>query len=571
MQPGVPRPSSRRPHATSLLVVLTALLCLPAPGRAQQLSPEEYLRLTEKARELYRAGRWEEAEAAYRTLVELNPADGELWLILARTAERQDRDAAAIDAYGRVLALGYGTRSLIDLRVAALYADSDDKARALDWIERSLRDGLEGRERITRHRAFKRYENDPRYRELAGLLPLREFSRVEGWLHDLDYLVEEIRRLHAAPDRPAFSEEFERTVAEIRSSIPGLDDERIAYELRRLMASLGDGHSGIWSVSTERVGFRALPLDLYWFEDGIFVVAGEGEATSWVGHQVVAVAGVPVDELADAFAPYISRDNPMGLRASVPPLLTRPGLLRAVGATDDSISVAVTLRDRHGGRHQVELAAEEPRPSWRLRSPPPDGGAPVPLYLRMPSQNIWLQQLPEQRAVYVQYNRVWNAPGRTIEAYADSILATLERLDARAAIVDVRRNGGGNNFLNWPLVRALIRFESAEPDRRIYVLAGRHTFSAAQNFANWVERLTDAVFVGEPTGSRPNFTGETTRLTLPYSGLQGSISSRYWQDSHATDERVWIAPDLPVSLSSADYFANRDPVLAAVLRTLERR
>ena len=82
---------------------------------------------------------------------------------------------------------------------------------------------------------------------------------------------------------------------------------------------------------------------------------------------------------------------------------------------------------------------------------------------------------------------------------------------------------------------------------------------------NQVRRWTYPTFVGEPTGSRPNFAGETTPVHMPFSGLRASISSRYWQDSHATDSRIWIAPDIPVELDSQAYFGNRDPVLTAAL------
>jgi hypothetical protein len=93
-----------------------------------------------------------------------------------------------------------------------------------------------------------------------------------------------------------------------------------------------------------------------------------------------------------------------------------------------------------------------------------------------------------------------------------------------------------------------------------WVLAGRNTFSAAQVFANNLDRLTNAVFVGEPTGSRPNFVGEDTALRLPWSGYFGSISSRFHQTFN-NDERIWIAPDYPVALFESDYFAGKDPVL----------
>ena len=99
----------------------------------------------------------------------------------------------------------------------------------------------------------------------------------------------------------------------------------------------------------------------------------------------------------------------------------------------------------------------------------------------------------------------------------------------------------------------------------LLVIIGRNTFSAAQNLINAIEMWTHAVFVGEPSSSRPNSVGEETSVRLPWSGLQLSISSRFFQDSAPTDHRPWIPVEIPVELSSADYFANRDPALEAIL------
>jgi hypothetical protein len=100
----------------------------------------------------------------------------------------------------------------------------------------------------------------------------------------------------------------------------------------------------------------------------------------------------------------------------------------------------------------------------------------------------------------------------------------------------------------------------------LYVLIGRGTYSGAQVFVTRLEALTNAVFVGEPTSSRPTVIGRTGNFTLPYSGLSGFISSELNQSSWPEDHRIWIAPDVPVGLSSRDFFAGRDPTLEAVLK-----
>jgi len=160
----------------------------------------------------------------------------------------------------------------------------------------------------------------------------------------------------------------------------------------------------------------------------------------------------------------------------------------------------------------------------------------------------------------VQFNQVANAPGETLAAFALRIRRTVDEQGTKNLIVDVRHNTGGNARLLNPLLRTLIHFETTRPDARLFVLTSRSTYSAAQIFINEVARLTNAIFVGEPSSSSPSFIGEDTTVVLPASGLAGSISSQYHQ-SDETDVRSWIAPDIPVPLCAKDYFVNRDPAL----------
>jgi hypothetical protein len=74
------------------------------------------------------------------------------------------------------------------------------------------------------------------------------------------------------------------------------------------------------------------------------------------------------------------------------------------------------------------------------------------------------------------------------------------------------------------------------------------------------------LFVGEPTGARPNHYGENVEITLPHSGLHVMASALWWQYSVPSDDRPWIAPDIPAALWSEDDRLRRDPALDAALR-----
>ena len=108
-----------------------------------------------------------------------------------------------------------------------------------------------------------------------------------------------------------------------------------------------------------------------------------------------------------------------------------------------------------------------------------------------------------------------NSDSESIAAFSERLRELLRRESATSLIVDVRHNNGGNNTLVRPLVRTLIEFDMRSPGHRIFVIAGRGTFSAAQNFINRVERWTNATFVGEPSSSSPNFVGEEHGFLLP--------------------------------------------------------
>jgi hypothetical protein len=163
----------------------------------------------------------------------------------------------------------------------------------------------------------------------------------------------------------------------------------------------------------------------------------------------------------------------------------------------------------------------------------------------------------------VQYNSVQRLPWTPL-------LAALRRRAARAdverVVLDLRHNGGGNNTTYGALLQALRR-QPFNRARRLYVLLGRMTFSAAANFATDVDRQTNAIFVGEPMGGGLNFYSPEGRFVtlsrLPIA-MAVPISITYWELAPG-DPRLTIRPEISAPLSSSDYFSGRDPALRAAV------
>ena len=159
-----------------------------------------------------------------------------------------------------------------------------------------------------------------------------------------------------------------------------------------------------------------------------------------------------------------------------------------------------------------------------------------------------------------------DADSESLGEFGLRLRGVLKRDSIRDLVVDLRHNNGGDGYLLGELRRTVVWFAADDPRHRLFVLTGRGTFSAAQVFLNQIDHDTPAIVAGEPSSSRPDFPGEDTSLRLHSTG---SISSR-WHMVDGADTRVWIAPRIPVRLTARDYFANRDPVLDAVLEVMRK-
>jgi hypothetical protein len=360
------------------------------------------------------------------------------------------------------------------------------------------------------------------------------------------------------------AERFSKQVEAVRRQIDELSDEQMLLAIDPLLVVLGDGHSHRGNRGNVPASPR-LPLQFYFFTDGLYVIDAAEPYRDLIGCRVERFGQVATADVEKRLESVVSRDNPMGIRSVGPLLLVDTARLASLGIIEAAGPVTLAVTDRDG---QVRIAKVAPAEGFRLQQKlfaSKLSGAPAPpLYLARVDENLWFERLADSDALFVQFNQVVNQQGRQLADVAKSLRQRLAEHPPKALIVDLRHNGGGNTYFYAPLLKTILFYELLQPEGKVFVLIGRSTFSAAQNFTNDVDRLTDAIFVGEPTGSRPNFAGESTQVVLPYSGVGLSISTRIHAHAYATDRRIWIAPDVAAELSSAAYFANRDPALEAI-------
>lgn len=548
------------------------LLLLIAPfASAQDVRLTDYLQNLREAQARSAAKQWSEAAALWSKVVATNPNAPEYWDQLA-TARYLTRDyRGAIMAYEKTFELGY-FKVLRARDIAHCYGLLGNKELSLTWLDKSLALRYPDLERLQTDPAFSSLRDEPRFRELVGLVDTSKMSRDEGWRVDLRLLAREVVRKGYDPFHLVSKKNFDEAVAKLGKDIPKLTDVEIIIEFMKLLRNVGDGHTGLL-LGPERPEFRtALPVQFYFFKEGLFIIATEPAQSNLIGAQVLSFGDKSVEQVMTALDPLISRDheNKIWPLQIAPYLMRYPALLNGLHLISDQSKVTLTIRDLDGRTAPVTLAANSPESVIWNKFPqtwvtlPQKATGTVPLYIKRMSEPYWFEYLSDSRTVYFQFNLVRNDPKEPLAEFRKRLFKFIDDNEVARLVIDIRWNNGGNANLLRPLIHDLIRNDKINRAGKLFVIIGRRTFSAAQDAAALLERHTNVIFVGEPTGSSPNYIGEEDFFTLPYSRVPINVSDLFHQTAHPQDTRMWIAPQIFAPPSFELYRTNRDPAMEAI-------
>jgi len=405
-------------------------------------------------------------------------------------------------------------------------------------------------------------------------------AEAEKWRADLRFMAEEMPKNHRDLFHQMTREQFQAAVDKLNARIPNLARHQIIVEMERIVAMVGDGHTNLSPTRDPKVGFRTLPVKLYFFKDGLFIRAATREHADIVGTKILRVGNSPTDQAYSAVRELIGRDNEMDAKFFAPHLMVMPEILNAVGLADDMENVKFTV-ESDGKQREVTLKplglADMMPPDSDVSWLPKEGWvdardsakSPTPLWLKDPSNKFRYEFLADSKTVYVQFNQVGNKDEETIEAFSKRLSGFIDANPVERMVLDLRLNRGGNGEFNRPLLLAIIKSLKIDQKGRLFAIIGRSTWSAAQFLINDLEAYTNAIFVGEPSGGKVNSYGDSRKITLPNSGITVRVSTLWWQEDER-DKRQWKEPDIAAELTFDDYRNNRDPALNAILNYAQK-
>lgn len=541
-------------------------------------APAVYYANRVKAIKLVRQENWLAARPIIESLTGQYPDDGDTWYILGLTYFQLGQWEKSISAFKKTLTLGTILSNIptgsapsndIMINIAEAYSELGQESNAITWITKSLEARFDDRKNLIGNSHFKQIANSKAFQEASGSFLPKNLSRVQSWQFDLNFLVAEIKRLHVNVYHSVNKEIFEQMVISISDKIPSLSDQEIVFEFMKLVAAMGNGHNFIVPTYAEKGSFNQLPLQFYKFSDGLFIVGADQQYQQLVGSKVVAIGNTEVDEALSKTQMINARDNEMQQLWLGPYYLGLPSVLKGLNIVNDAENISITIEDTIGGQRVIKpkLKAMEFNGFPKL----PALANSVAIHNLRIKEQYWYQYVPNKASIYIQYNYVHNKPSHSFKDFNIELREKMSQLNAENLILDLRHNAGGDGSTYPPILKTLVQFEMLRPNGKIFVLIGRNTFSAAHNLLLDINRLSNAILVGEPSGSRPNALSEAGWFKLPYSRTWGIISSQFHQASKAEDHRIWIPPHVPVSLSSKEYFSGEDPAMKAIYKIISNR
>ncbi len=358
---------------------------------------------------------------------------------------------------------------------------------------------------------------------------------------------------------------FKDFYEEALGKAPGMDASQLYFSLRRLASFAQDSHTTVGLTQEFVQSFHAIPAQMIYLGGSWHLSVVETSSAGYLGAEVVAINGVPMQEVEALAKPLFGHDNEVWFRHSLSGQLNLTELYAYIGIAEQPTNEVTLTIVPLGETEQRTIrllpvkATEYANRTFAIltQNPAPTG----------PSQSYYRAFLLENEPIlFIQYNVCANDPSLPMSRFTEEVLKRIQQDQIPKAIIDLRYNSGGDSRLFEPMIAGLKQIQK-DSGLSLDVLIGENTFSSALMNAKQCKERLACRLVGTPTGGSVNHYGEVKHFVLPNSKLPVFYSTKHFvMDKH--HKGTSLEPDLYVDASVGDLLAGRDTVVETLLDTL---
>lgn len=388
--------------------------------------------------------------------------------------------------------------------------------------------------------------------------------RIEKWEQDLDQLAESLPINHKNLFHTMKRDFFYQRIAQLKSELNTLDNIEILVNICKIVAAARDAHTSVLFPARD-----FLPFKVYWFEEGIYILAAASGQTGLINCRVERINGIEINHVVKLFKEVISYENELFFRSQFPDYMCAVDILYGLEIVDETDKVELDLMGIDGNLFRVVVPSISSESYHGISTEADFDTDDRPLYRKIVEKPYWSHMINNHKTLYFNYNRCKEMKADDFGDFTESLMNQIEKNDVERLILDLRNNRGGNSTLLEPFIDKIRKCEKINQEGCLFVIIGRDTFSSALLNAFALKSMTKATFIGEPSGGKPNCYGEVQHFKLSNSKVGIRYSTKYYKLIN-DDTLPSLYPDVQFLPTFQDFIENRDPCLDYILASPNR-
>jgi hypothetical protein len=269
-----------------------------------------------------------------------------------------------------------------------------------------------------------------------------EYKKLNPFQQDLQYYLYIVKQAHPDIYANLPQPEFDRLAAQLNAELTTeTDTMRFLAKMKQFSHRFGDGHTGI--SSRIRTNTEQYPVRVRYFQEGWYISAIDSTMIQHLGARINQINGMPADSVMNRLMTLVNGENIYWFRVRINNVLPYPANLGLVDAAASDGRLHLVL-DKNGISSELTVAATSNAFMCT---------AGITGMTASRDDAFWGQALPEDSVYYLQFNqfddrRVGNNPDLPDWGqFLEHVFTTVDSLNLRTIVVDLRYNGGGNSIL----------------------------------------------------------------------------------------------------------------------------
>lgn len=403
-------------------------------------------------------------------------------------------------------------------------------------------------------------------------------NRKDAWIQDLNHFQKNYYKVCKSFPVDSILKS-NQIIDSIKENIDSFSDNKIKLLISHCVSMADDAHTAVYFRN-----FRRVPLRLYLFDDGLYVIKAQKGFEQFLGKKVVAICDKSVDELLEILD-YYKSGNKSWIENESSYFLASPDFFEAANLSPTSDSIKYEFADKNESYlYPIEnIDKSDEYSAWRDLSPINNlntdtmnwehvlNDTSLPLYLSYLDKDYHVEYLGALHAMYIQINISNN-----LEGFNRVIKNCLDSNNVQNLIIDFRFNGGGD----YTKLAAFSKTIHQKVKGKIFIITGKATFSAGICIAARLKYFSKgrAIIIGQNSGDRLQFWAEGRHFSLPNSKIVARAVYGFhdWEnDNFELFKTHWInlffgvaakdlTPDAPIKLIFKDYYKGIDKAMIKI-------